>query len=235
MPDSNAIFEVTITNTGDVALDFDVVDGNDVFTIGPIAPGGAWTQTIERVPGDDCGPDVVISNTVTVTALYDGQIVGEKTATAECPVPCTGNEGCTPGFWKNHPACWCDSYEPDMLVSDVFTALTDPNYADIDDSKSNFDEDTLMDALRYKGGLAGRTRNLLRHATAALLNGCNDDVNFPIDDAVVIELVNAALETEDVDLIQELHSVLAEFNEYGCPINAHCYPEDDEDNGDMEP
>ena len=113
-----------------------------------------------------------------------------------------------------------------MLVADVFTALQAPNYAGYSDSKCDFDTDTLMDALNYQGGrgLEGSVRNLLRHATAALLNGCNSNVGFPISDTLVIQLVNLALASEDVDIVQELHSVLAEFNEYGCPINAQCEP-----------
>jgi archaellum component FlaG (FlaF/FlaG flagellin family) len=232
--DSNALFEIIVTNTGDIPLDFEIDDAPDApFLVGPINPGGVWTATVERVPGD-CGVDVVVSNTVIVTAFYgDGQELGTKEATADCPVPCVGEEGCTPGFWKNHPDCWCDAYTPTMLASDVFTALGDPNYAGYSDSKCDFDTDTLMDALKYGGGrgLEGSVRNLLRHATAALLNGCSGDVNYPVSDALVIDLVNAALETEDVDIVQELHGVLAGFNEDSpCPINAHCdvIPDDPE-------
>jgi hypothetical protein len=236
--DSNALFEIIITNTGDVPLIFDVNDAPDApFQVGPIDPGANWTDTVQRVPGD-CGVDAVVSNTVVVTALYgDAQELGPKEATAECPVPCVGDEGCTPGFWKNHPDCWCDSYTPTMDADDVFTALQDPNYASYSDKKCDFDTDSLLDALKYGGGrgLAGSVRNMLRHATAALLNGCSDNVQYPVSDALVIDLVNAALATEDVDVIQELHGVLAGFNEDNpCPINAHCQLEDDDDEASID-
>ncbi len=236
--DSNAIFEIIVTNTGDIPLDFWIEDAPDApFLVGPIAPGATWEGTVERVPGD-CGVDVVVSNTVIVLAIYgDGQELGPKEATAVCPVPCEGNEGCTPGFWKNHPDCWCDAYIGNPLAADIFEALGDPNYIDRGGSgkkdKWDVDTDTLMDALKYGGGrgLEGAVRNMLRHATAALLNECNDNVNYPSwMGELVIDLVNGALESEDIDMIQEIHGVLAGFNEDNpCPINAHCEVEEDDD------
>jgi len=56
-----------------------------------------------------------------------------------------------------------------MLASDVFTRLSAAPYdtLDDDDRKSDFDTDTLLGALKYRGGsgLAGAVRNMLRHAT----------------------------------------------------------------------
>jgi hypothetical protein len=107
-----------------------------------------------------------------------------------------------------------------MLIRDVFTSLQSSTYSSMINDKNNFGTDTLLNALNYHGGrgLDGAVRNLLRHATAALLNASNGNVDYPIDESLVIELTNRVLDTEDVDFIQELHSVLAEFNEYGCPM-----------------
>ena len=137
------------------------------------------------------------------------------------------NEGCTPSFWKYHRACWCDSYEPDMLLSDVFTRLSAAPYDSIDDDdrKSDFDQDTLQDALRYRGGgeLAGATRDMLRHATAALLNGCSSDVSYPVSDSLVIQLVNFVLDEQDIATIRNAYMLFAMWNEDApCPIDAHC-------------
>ncbi|MHC4289504.1 MAG: hypothetical protein ACYTCN_08530 [Planctomycetota bacterium] len=234
--DANAVFEIIVTNTscGDVTLDFEIDDpaaGIVGLIVGPFEPEEFYRIEVQ-VPAD-CN-DGVVSNTVYVEAFYGDLIsAGEKEAEADCP--CGGEDGCTPGFWKNHPDCWCESYDPEDPVADVFTALQDPNYIDLggqgSKDKWDVDTDTLMDAINYGGGrgLEGAARNLLRHSVAAILNGCSGDVNYPISDALIIDLVNAALATEDVDMIQELHSVLAEWNEYGCPINAHCDPEDYEE------
>lgn len=167
----------------------------------------------------------------------DGSSAGpSKEARDTCCYYCPGGEGCTPGFWKNHPACWCDSYTPEMLLSDVFTRLQDPPYdtLDDDDRKSDFDTDTLDDGIRYRGGpgLAGSTRNMLRHAVAALLNGCSDDVLYPISDLMVIDVVNFVLDLESIADIQQLHMILAGFNEDSpCPIDAHCRRHDEITNG----
>ena len=92
-----------------------------------------------------------------------------------------------------------------------------------------------MDGLNYRGGddLAGTTRNMLRHAVAALLNGCSSDVLYPVSDWLVIEMVNIALDSEDVEMIHGLHTMLASYNEdTPCPINAHCQRMNDQINGD---
>ncbi|MHC4233251.1 MAG: hypothetical protein ACYSTW_11730, partial [Planctomycetota bacterium] len=103
------------------------------------------------------------------------------------------------------------------------------------DRKSDFDTDSLADALRYRGGrgLAGSARNMLRHATAALLNACSSDVGYPVSDAAVIDLGNYVLESGDPAMIQDLHALLSSWNEeFPCPIDAHCRRIDDEVNGD---
>src|SRR5919109_4005268 len=35
-----------------------------------------------------------------------------------------GNEGCTPGFWKNHVDAW-EGFSPDQTVGEVFTDAPD--------------------------------------------------------------------------------------------------------------
>ena len=141
-------------------------------------------------------------------------------------------EGCTPGFWKNHPACWCDSYTEATLISDVFSGLQAAPYDTIDDAdrKSDFDNDNLQDALRYRGGggLAGSVRNMLRHATTALLNGCSSDVAYPISGLGVIDLVEYALDSQDIGMIQDVHIILAMWNEDApCPIDSQCRRDDE--------
>ena len=231
-----AEYGIVITNTGTVLLDLLI---NDASAEPPIVdmqitlgPGETYETTVTRTVVCEEPGEYVIENTVEVIAIApDGTPIGPKSSTAECPYECGGGEGCTPGFWKNHPDCWCDAYNKDMLVSDVWTALKDPNYVtlDDDDRKSDFDQDTLLDALKYRGGpgLAGSVRNMLRHATAALLNGCSTDVAYPVSDLTVIEVGNGVLESEDIATIQEVHGILAGWNEDSpCPINAHCEPED---------
>jgi hypothetical protein len=126
-------------------------------------------------------------------------------------------EGCSPGFWKNHLECWCDDYSPDTLVAEIWGRLAGSPY-------ESFGDDTLLDALYYKGGkgLTGSVRRMLRQAAAALLNGCSADVSYPVTDYFVIRLVNTALDTENPDVINDVQEIMEGWNEEGCPINAGC-------------
>ena len=101
---------------------------------------------------------------------------------------------CSPGFWKNHPDCWCEDYDPSDRVDSVFTVPSE---------LSELADDSLMKAAKYGGGggVIGAARNLLRHAVSALLNACSDDVDYPMGVTGVINTVNAALATLDRDEI----------------------------------
>lgn len=132
-------------------------------------------------------------------------------------------EACSHGFWKNHPEEWEGlDYSPSDLIVDVFT------------SAGNFvGDDTLMDALEYKGGrgLDGAARILLRQGVAALLNEAldADDDNpwdYPYDypDGVIAE-VNLALdaiagetEKEHRRRILDLSEKLEGYNNGLCPL-----------------
>jgi uncharacterized repeat protein (TIGR01451 family) len=252
-PGDLASYEIVITNTSicedpgqPLDLFFLVNDpaaGIENLEVGPIpAGGGTWMETV-RATVPDCPSYqtecVDLASTVFVEGFcaLTGESVGVDEASGVCEFSCRPPEGCTPGFWKNHPNCWCDPFRPDTLVSDVWTALQGPPYDTIDDGdrKSDFDTDSLADALRYRGGrgLAGSARNMLRHATAALLNACSSDVGYPVSDAAVIDLGNYVLESGDPAMIQDLHALLSSWNEeFPCPIDAHCRRIDDEVNGD---
>jgi hypothetical protein len=93
--------------------------------------------------------------------------------------PPPGGEGCTPGFWKNHPEAFPTDYPASRTLGSVFTGLP-AGYASL----------TLAQALELGGGGLDA---LLRHAVAALLNAASDDVDYPLSAAEVITLTNAAI------------------------------------------
>jgi hypothetical protein len=117
------------------------------------------------------------------------------------PYPDKGGEGCTPGFWKNHPEEWPAPYDPDDLFVDVFGVVIadDPDL-------------TLGQALELGGG---GENALARHAVAALLNAASGDVNFEFTVAQVINKVQEAIETGNVE---EVKNELEDENERGCPL-----------------
>jgi hypothetical protein len=111
-----------------------------------------------------------------------------------------GGEGCTPGFWKNHPEAW-EGYTTAQTVGSVFSAAP-ASVAGL----------TLLDALKNGGG---EEEALARHAVAALLGAASSNVDFPIADPQdVIDLVNDAFASGDYESAKDL---LEGFNELDTP------------------
>ena len=110
------------------------------------------------------------------------------------PPPGGGDEGCTPGFWKNHLEDWAGTV---FSTGDDFDATFGVDL---------FDPDiTLEMAVNAKGG---GDNKLARHGTAALLSAAHPEVEYPISVSEVIALVQAG----DAD-------ILVAFNELGCEID----------------
>jgi uncharacterized repeat protein (TIGR01451 family) len=211
-------FQVTIENTGDVDL---VITTDWAMLLGPytLSVGETFTD-IATAPCEGSEACFAINVHAELPSMYGLDNQYDKFAEDCCP--CTGEEGCTPGYWKTHPDCWCDEYEPGDLLGDVFT---------IPGSMSWFSNKTLMQGLNFGGGngVMGAARNLFRSGVAALLNACNDDVAYGMSVGGVIDAVNAALATEDRDEILAQHAEFDMMNNYGCSIDAHCNPIEDED------
>ncbi len=109
------------------------------------------------------------------------------------PPPPPGDEGCTPGYWKNHLEDWsATGFGPANDFDTVFGVdLFSPDI-------------TLEQAVNARGG---GVRKLARHGAAALLSAAHPDVAYPLSVAQVI----AAVQAGDSD-------TLAAFNELGCEI-----------------
>ena len=124
------------------------------------------------------------------------------------PVTVPGDEGCTPGYWKNHLSSW-QGYSPTQKVSSVFTGAG--TYANVQ----------LKDALALGGGsgVDGAKRILLRAATAALLNASHSGVDGFYSVKQVVDQVNAALRTNNRQTILNLAAALDRANNLGCPLN----------------
>jgi hypothetical protein len=117
-------------------------------------------------------------------------------------------EGCTPGFWKNHPEAWV-GFLPGQTLESVFDV---PNELGLDNV-------TLEAALSFDGGsgIDGAARILLRAAVAALLNAAHPDVDFPLTTAQVIAQVNEALASNDRETMIGVAEELDILNNLGCP------------------
>ena len=126
-----------------------------------------------------------------------------------------GNEGCTPGYWKNHTDNW-EEYSPTQTLSELW---------DFPASLSQFESWTLLEALSAGGGtgITGATRILLRAAVAAYLNAAHEGVGYPyrrFDQPGELEdQINAALASEKRGVILRLATKLDTANNLGCPLN----------------
>lgn len=141
-----------------------------------------------------------------------GASLGWIGAALSVPPPVVEDEGCSPGYWKNHKNSWGPTgYSPGQKVGSVFNAGSFPSLA----SK------TLHQALGFGGGpgTEGAAKILLRAAVAALLNSAHPDVDYPRITAEVIADVNAALASNNRNTMLQLAAKLDEDNNLGCPLN----------------
>lgn len=155
------------------------------------------------------------SSTDTTTTIPPTTSTTPPTTTVPPPTttaPPPGQEGCTPGFWKQpqHFDSWPSGVTPDMLVGDVFSEAT-----------GEFADATLLEALSFQGGpgVGGATEILLRAAVAAYLNSFA--VDYPLTTAEVISQVNEALASGSRSTILALATTLDANNNgsAGCPLS----------------
>jgi len=119
-------------------------------------------------------------------------------------------QGCTPGFWKNHPSLEFWNYLPGQNLDPVF---------DVPDS-FGLDNVTLLGALSLPGGSGaqGAAQILLRAGVAALLNAAANNMNYPMSQTDVINAVNAALASGNRGTMLSLATQLDNLNNLGCPL-----------------
>jgi len=116
-----------------------------------------------------------------------------------------GDEGLTPGYWKNHLGAWTAPYAATTTLAQAgFTG-------------GLFQGTTMLAALQGGGGpgLSGAQKILYRAAVAALLNAASAEVDYPLSVAQVLAQVNAAVATGDRDAILALASTLDAYNNLG--------------------
>jgi hypothetical protein len=138
-------------------------------------------------------------------------VVGASPANADN----IGNEGCTPGYWKNHTSNW-EEYSPTQTLGVVFN---------LPDALAKYRNVTLIDALSLKGGpgVDGGAQILLRAAVAAKLNAAHEGLGYPLRREVepgrIRFRINTALNSLDRGTMISLATELDGYNNLGCPLN----------------
>ena len=161
--------------------------------------GGAYPYTTSVTADGLNTTPVIVGTSVTGTVQGAGGpkgFVAFYTNTEVIPPP--GDEGCTPGYWKNHLEDWVgydpyDSYDAVFGVASTFGG-------------------TLLEALERGGG---KEMALGRHATAALLNAASGGVNAYYTGAEVIAMVQDAYAYGNFNYYKNM---LEAANELGCPL-----------------
>ena len=152
-----------------------------------------------------------LARTVAAAAVALGAMAGlAGTASADN----IGNQGCTPGYWKNHTDNWEEHTPGSSFAAEFGTALAGTSFANV----------TFLQALQGGGGsgLDGARAILLRAAAAAFLNAAHEDVGYPYrrynDPFDIQSRVKAALESGNRQTMLDLASQLDQANNLGCPL-----------------
>ena len=155
--------------------------------------------------GAACQSVSLVTDTITITTDESG---GIDFWFQPVPEP----EGCTPGYWKNHPASWAGTgYATNQSLEWVF---------DIADA-FGLDNVSLLIGLSLQGGstLSGAASILLRASVAALLNAAHPSVDYQLTTAQILSQVNAALASGNRSTMLALATNLDNMNNAGCPLN----------------
>jgi len=230
-PGDTVTYTICIENTGDWPLEnVEVEDpllspiyGSPLPGFPPILfPGEIFCVDFPYVVPPDAPCPLVNCAEVTANPLDLPNVIDANDCAEICCEP-PGGEGCTPGFWKNNgdkqgASAWCDLFSPSMRISDVFI-LNEPLVIR-GNGKSTITDPTLLQALNANGG---GVNAMVRHVVAALLNACSKCVHYPINDPlkIIIMIEDTLNEAPGAYSVEELHSMFAEYNEAGCPVNQH--------------
>lgn len=143
-----------------------------------------------------------------------------------------GQQGCTPGFWKNHTELWDDANDPGIggepyrPTTKLYWAFYRQGVSAFDGAPAEvraFENWTMLQALQGGGGpgLAGATKILVRAAAAAYLNAAHEGLGYPMrrnqPDGIFDKLA-AALRSGDRDQMLALAAELDAANNLGCPL-----------------
>lgn len=203
-----------VTNTGDVPLTGIAVSDDQLGAIpcpkAVLDPGESMTCSASGTA--EAGQYANVG-TASGTPQGGGDAVTDSDPSHYLGEEAGGDQGCTPGYWKNHPDSWpATGYTTAQTVQSVFgNAATWPAIGGA----------TLLQALDFSSGssVEGKAAALVRAAVAALLDAAHPGVDYPRTPASVIADVDAALASQDADTIEALKNALDADNNLGCPLN----------------
>jgi len=194
-----------VSATGVQVASLDIKDTGDTETGGVTIR--AFDATNSQIGGDIVGPSLANGEEATVAVDRSGVVRLDVVLTGSGGVdnlvftPPMGNEGCTPGFFRNNLTSWPGGAEP----GDDFDTTLMVDWFDPDIS--------LLDALVLKGG---GLNALARHTAAAYLNALGGF--YPLATGEVKDLAGA-VDINDPAAVEALKDLFEGMNELGCPLD----------------
>lgn len=203
----------------------------DAKTINVTPAGGDYCMDI-NVPNCFFQVDLVkgcVNENLTPTTLYQqsGRLIGYKNGgTVACTIPTPtptptiepeiiGNEGCTPGYWKQsqHFGNWAPLVPTGDMATKFFDIFPVCEMDGSDCSYQGLSADlTLLEALQLGGG---NFNALARHAAAAYLNAKSKSVKYSFTTLELKDWVISAFKNGNAETIK---NKLEQANEAGCPL-----------------
>lgn len=192
-------------------------NNRDCDVIATSAPGGSVTATILEKWSSSYSLDSIIVTTVPsnggtpTRSKRTGTTSVQVTATPSASIivtfynrrsytpPPRNDEGCSPGYWKNHTRSWPYPYRPDTKFSSVF--------------ENAFPNRTLAQVLALQGG---GLNALGRQAVAALLNAQSSNVDYALSTSQVISAFNGVFPGGDYEAKKNWFE---DFNLQDCPCD----------------
>jgi hypothetical protein len=167
-----------------------------------VAPGSVLDSIVVEQLANGVVTTTKLTGTNTATAVLSGEPFFEGAVITFYNTPAR-LQGCTPGYWKNHPGAWAGT---GFSTGDDFDTTFGVNVF-------NPNLTLLQAAFLEDGGI----KALARHAVAALLNAADPNVNYPLTTAEVITAVQNAVAAGG-GAIEALKNQLDTFNRLGCPL-----------------
>ncbi len=157
------------------------------------------------------------------TLLVAGLMLPLGLATSDVHAVNIGNEGCTPGYWKNHTDNWFE----DAAKQNAIPTTARLGALGLVPLNHSLAGTTLLEALNFRPR-GDAEKILLRAAAAAYLNAAHEGLGYPYrrnqtdDSAVGTNFVGAVLDaiaSGDRDAQLALKDILDAANNLGCPLN----------------
>jgi len=210
--DDAVVWTYALTNMGDVPLTMVGVSddhlGDVLCPATTLAVGESMICTMEGVA---VAGQYANEATASGTSPAGAVVMDTDWSHYYCEEP-HGYQGCSPGFWKNHPDAWtATGYSTSQSVGSVFAASA--AYPAIAAA-------SLIEALDFPGGegAEGAARVLLRAGVAGLLDAAHPEVDYPWTEAELISQIDAALASGDRSQMLALAGTLDAANNLGCPL-----------------